>query len=813
MKLISAFFSIFMISTIITPRPSVGQSTIITNLNVYDSENASDWGIQTNLQIGDLQYGDRDYTIASLPDQYAGSDWIRTANDSKEYTGDTLATFRLADTTHVYVAMDDRVSLGSWLDGWTDTGNNLTNSEDPPKTFSIYGKSYHPNELVVIGSVAQSSSASNLIILADPGENNSNSPDPFQFSTKFDVPSLSDVNSEIITIAGLSGAVPIRISAGEFSISGGAFQSAPAEISNGDQLQIRLTTPPEYSEVALSEILVGDYKTQFAVRTLDDPSTGWGEVPDILARIQPPDFPDRDFLITDFGAVGDGETMNTDAFNQAITTCHDSGGGRVVVPDGVFLTGAIHLQSNVNLHLTKTATIKFSQDPSDYLPVVYTRFEGTECYNYSPFVYAFEQENIAITGGGTLDGQGSYQNWWAWTGQQGSDVNNLRNQAENGVPVEDRIYGEGHHLRPNMIQPYRCTNVLIDSVTILRSAMWHIHPVLCENVTVSNVTVEGDGPNNDGCNPESSRDVLIDHCLFNTGDDCIAVKSGRNADGRRVNVPSENIVVQHCTMQDGHGGVVMGSEISGSARNIFARDCYMDSPNLERALRIKTNAMRGGVVENVYFKDITIGQVADAVVRVNFYYGEGDNGDFTPTVRNIKLENVTCDESNYALRLNGYERSPVSNIQLINCDILDASRGNFLSNVANLSLNGVTINDDSLHTIIEPAGDYVIPLGLSSLSGSVPKSIHLWQNYPNPFNSSTIIRYATNRAGVVKLTIYDITGRLVHESSVKQLPAGEYSYRWDGFNQYGHPVVTGIYFYRLTLNNVPIAEKRMILMK
>lgn len=433
------------------------------------------------------------------------------------------------------------------------------------------------------------------------------------------------------------------------------------------------------------------------------PDSGWKKVPKILQQIVPPTFPARDFVITEYGAVGDGETDCTEAFNNAIAACNAAGGGRVVVPRGNFLTGAIHLQSNVNLHVTQEAVILFSRDTHKYLPLVYTRFEGIECMNYSPFIYAYEQENIAITGSGTLDGQADDDNWWAWKGkrefgwQEGKpngklDVANLHQMAEDGIPVKERIFGEGSYLRPNFIQPYKCQSVLIDSVTIKRSPMWEIHPVLCENVTVQNVTVISHGPNNDGCNPESSKNVLIRNCYFDTGDDCIAIKSGRNADGHRVKVASENIVIQGCTMKDGHGGVVIGSEMSGDCRDVFIEDCVMDSPNLERALRIKTNSLRGGVVENIYIRDVSVGEVRDAVIKINFHYGEGDVGQRTPVVRNIFVSNVTSRKSKYALLIAGYERSPVANLNLYSCRFDGVQQGNMLSHYKNLNMRDVYIN-------------------------------------------------------------------------------------------------------------------------
>jgi len=421
-------------------------------------------------------------------------------------------------------------------------------------------------------------------------------------------------------------------------------------------------------------------------------AAGWEQAGEILSRIKAAQFPDRDFNITDFGAVADGQKDCTEAIGKAIAAAHEAGGGRVVVPPGTFLTGPIHLKSNVNLHISEGALVNFLLDPNAYVPVVYTRWEGIECMNYSPLVYAYEQENIAVTGKGTLDGRASDENWWRWKNTQQGDVKMLESYGQKGVPVAERIFGAGKRLRPNMIQPYKCKNVLIDGVTIKNSPMWHIHPVLSTNVIVRNVRVVGHGPNNDGCNPESCKDVLIENCSFDTGDDCIAIKSGRNNDGRRVNTPSENIIVRNCLMRDGHGGVVLGSETSGGIRNIFAENCSMDSPNLDRALRIKTNSVRGGVIENVYMRNVTIGQVAEAVLKVNFNYGEGDAGTFTPTVRNINMENITSKKSRYALYISGYEHSPITGIHLRNCTFDNVQRPNVLTGARDLTMTNVIIN-------------------------------------------------------------------------------------------------------------------------
>ncbi len=436
---------------------------------------------------------------------------------------------------------------------------------------------------------------------------------------------------------------------------------------------------------------------------------GWDSLPAMLALIKAPEFPARDFPITDFGAKPGVEA--TAAIAAAIEACHQAGGGRVVVPAGEWPTAAIRLQSNVNLHVAKGATLRWIFEPAKY-PVVFTRWEGVECMNYSAFIYAFEQENIAITGEGTLDGGADWDTWWGWCNKQAGPVkqtaarDRLNAMGEEGVPVAQRVFGEGGMLRPNFIQPYRCKNILIEGVTILRSPMWELHPVLSENITVRGVKISSHGPNNDGFDPESCRNMLVEDTIFDTGDDCIAIKSGRNNDGRRLNVPCENIIIRNSTMQNGHGGVVLGSECTGGIRNVFVENCVMDSPELDRAFRFKNNAARGGILENFFARDVKIGRVTEAVVTVDLLYAEGAKGGFKAIVRNIQLDRITSSASPRVLFIRGFAGAEVDNIRISNSTFSGITETDVVSHAGTITLKNVTIEPakqvKSLNTI-EPA--------------------------------------------------------------------------------------------------------------
>ncbi|HVE56922.1 MAG TPA: glycoside hydrolase family 28 protein [Pyrinomonadaceae bacterium] len=442
------------------------------------------------------------------------------------------------------------------------------------------------------------------------------------------------------------------------------------------------------------------------------------EYPRILARIKPPKFKKKDYLITKYGALPDGKTLCTEAIKKAIEDCAKKGGGRVVVPAGTWLTGAIHLKSNVNLHVQKDAIVKFSMNPQDYLPIVHTRWEGMELMHLSPFIYAYEQTNIAVTGEGTLDGQGK-SFFWKWHGnpRYGGNPDVISQKAararlyemmDKNVPVAERIFGGAtDYLRPQFIQPYKCKNVLIEGVTIVDSPMWEVHPVLCENVTVRKLHINSHGPNNDGCDPESCKDVLIEDCFFDTGDDCIAIKSGRNNDGRRINTPTENIIVRGCTMKDGHGGITVGSEISGGVRNLFAENNMLDSPNLDHALRVKNNASRGGLLENFYFRNITVGEVAHAIITIDFNYEEGRKGGFTPVMRNFVAENIKSGKSKYVMDAQGFENAPIYGIQIKNSTFDNVENGIMAANLKDTKLENVRVNGQLIKDISEIAAKVV----------------------------------------------------------------------------------------------------------
>ena len=395
------------------------------------------------------------------------------------------------------------------------------------------------------------------------------------------------------------------------------------------------------------------------------------DMPDIKVY----NYPDRDFIITDFGAKSETNFDNTKAFADAIQACTDAGGGRVVVPAGVWQTGAIHLKDNVNLHLSENAVINFTDDPKAYLPAVQTSWEGIECYNYSPLVYAFGRKNIAITGKGKLmPKMDTWKIWFARPPAHMEALKKLYHQLSRNVPVIERqmAYGEAN-LRPQLIQFNRCQNILLEDFTIQNSPFWTIHIFKSENGLIRNLDVKATGHNNDGVDFEMSKNFLVENCKFEQGDDGIVIKSGRNHDGWRLNTPTENIVARNCTIVKAHALIVFGSELSGGIRNIYVHDCQITGP-VSRLSTLKTNERRGGFVENVYVKNC----VTDVLRKGVFEYRTNCifQWKVVPTyevkltrVDGMHFENIKCKSAGFIYRITAKEALTAKNFYFKNWEI------------------------------------------------------------------------------------------------------------------------------------------------
>jgi polygalacturonase len=420
------------------------------------------------------------------------------------------------------------------------------------------------------------------------------------------------------------------------------------------------------------------------------PVEGWALVPGILDRIQPPRFPDRDFEIRRYGASEDGKTDCRPAILKAIQDCHAAGGGRVVVPAGNWLcNGPIHLAANVNLYLAEGATIRFGTNAADYLPAVLVRWEGTRCHNYSPLIYARGQDNIAITGRGTLDGQAS-RFWGEWKRKQTPDQEALRQMGMDRAPLERRVFGAGHYLRPGMFQPYECRNLLIEGVTFKDSPFWTVHPVFCANVTVRGVRVLPGTTNDDGVDPDSCRDVLIEDCVFDTADDNIAIKAGRDQDAWD-GPPCENIVVRRCNgIRSRANGYCVGSEMSGSVRNVFIENNKVG--DVQSALYVKSNSDRGGAVENIWMRSNTV-ETCDWFIKIETDYKGVAGHPYPSAYRNFHFENLTCKTARecgiYSV---GIAAKPVSGIWFKDITVEKTATPSTIVNTRDLEMRNVRMN-------------------------------------------------------------------------------------------------------------------------
>ncbi|HEY6915191.1 MAG TPA: glycoside hydrolase family 28 protein [Paludibacter sp.] len=394
------------------------------------------------------------------------------------------------------------------------------------------------------------------------------------------------------------------------------------------------------------------------------------EMPDIKV----PDFSKcKTFPIIEFGAVQGDKAQNSRAIASAISAANEAGGGIVVIPAGEWLTGKVHFKSNVNLHLSKGAVLLFDDDPNDYLPAVNTSWEGMECMNYSPLIYAWQCKNIAITGEGTITAKMNL--WTSWAGRPRPHMESLKrlyNMSYQNVPTEERMMvNDTAHLRPHLIQFNRCENIRFECFSIVNSPFWTIHMYLSKNILLRKLNVYAHGHNNDGFDPEMSQNILVENCRFDQGDDAIAIKSGRNQEGWRIQVPTKNLVIRNCTVKNGHQLIAIGSELSGGIENVYVHDCVVNKgAKMFHVVFIKTNERMGGYVNNIYVKNIKAGKMDLGILGIEtdvLYQWK----DLVPTyvrkltpIKNIYLGNIKATNVKFESRILGQKELPVENIFL-----------------------------------------------------------------------------------------------------------------------------------------------------
>ena len=426
-----------------------------------------------------------------------------------------------------------------------------------------------------------------------------------------------------------------------------------------------------------------------------DAKNDWSKMREIEKAIVAPAFANRTFLITAYGATGDGVSDALPAIKKAIDSCSYSGGGMVVIPKGSYFSkGTIVLKSNVNLHLEEGAEILFSTDEKDYLPAVLTRWEGTEVYNYSPLIYAYNVKNIAITGKGVINGQGS-KNIAKWRDIQKEDQKLLRKMGTEVRPVYERLFGEGHVLRPAVIEPVSCSNVLIEGIKVIDGTFWTIHPLCCTNVTVRGVDVDSHNFNSDGVDPESCFNVLIENCSFRTADDGIAIKSGRDNDAWRVGQPSENIIIRNCLFDSKVNGVCIGSEISGGVRNVFIENITILS--CAEALYFKSNLDRGGYIQNVHSRNVTVKNECTTLIKFEPNYKDESKNNFPTQFKGFTFKNIQAKKANESgIDISGFEGMPVEDVSIENLTVKTTPTPLIMKNAKNVSFKKVTINEKKI---------------------------------------------------------------------------------------------------------------------
>lgn len=440
--------------------------------------------------------------------------------------------------------------------------------------------------------------------------------------------------------------------------------------------------------------------------------------------VQRPSFPDYQVDIRDFGAKADGETLNTEAINNAIKAVSEKGGGKVVIPEGLWLTGPVVLQNNVNLHVEKNALVLFSGD-ADLYPLVRTSFEGLDMLRCQSPISAMNAENIAITGYGVLDGSGD--SWrpvkrnkmtdgqWksllksggvvdesgkVWYPNEGALKASILTGSKEKREISDSEWeGMKRWLRPVLLSIVKSKRVLLEGVTFRNSPSWCLHPLSCEDLTLNGVKVFNPwySQNGDALDVESCKNVVVTNSLFDAGDDAICIKSGKDADGRRRGEPCENVLVKNNTVLHGHGGFVVGSEMSGGVRNVYVADCTFIGTDV--GLRFKSTRGRGGVVENIYVDNINMINIPGDALIADLYYAVKDAPgapvpavtEETPSFKNIHISNISCKGAGRAMFLNGLPEMPIENFSVRNMRITDAQKGAFINKVAGVTLENIEI--------------------------------------------------------------------------------------------------------------------------
>lgn len=411
----------------------------------------------------------------------------------------------------------------------------------------------------------------------------------------------------------------------------------------------------------------------------------------ILSVISGANVPSYTVNITKYGAKGDGRKDCKPAFDKAMKMAASrSGGAHIVVPAGTFfLKGPIHLVSNVCLELQRGATLLFSDNANDYLPVVETSWEGTFLYNYSPLIYGKGLHDVSIIGEGTIDGNCA-ETFAKWKPNQKAAQQLSRRMNHEEKPLSERVFGDGSWLRPQLLQFYDCRNVTLEGVFITRSPFWCVHLLKSENIICRGLRYDAKLVNNDGIDPECSRNILIEDIAFDNGDDNIAIKSGRDNDGWLSCRPSENIVIRRCHFKGLHA-VVIGSEMSGGVSNVFVEDCDFAGYN-KRGIYIKTNPDRGGYVRNIYVSNCQFDEVEDLFYVTSKYAGEGLSNNRFTDIGNLRVDGLRCRKVRHsALVLQGTEAKPIRHVSFRNVDVGEASNAVSIENADDVTMSNCFI--------------------------------------------------------------------------------------------------------------------------